>query len=86
MISKDQGRVIRFIRNFDIKFDKLIKRKDAVQRKIGLAVLLRETQKGIFVTMKIDASNFVSKEFEIDKEYAQNKECVLENIKSQFSN
>lgn len=75
----------KIYRNFDIKFDKLIKRKDAVQRKIGLAVLLKETQKGIFVTMKIDASNFVSKEFEIDKEYAQNKECVMENIKSQFS-
>lgn len=75
----------KIYRNFDIKFDKLIKFKDIIQRKIGLKVLLKETQRGIFVTLKIDSNNFISKEFEIKKEYTQNKENVMEIFKNQFS-
>lgn len=71
-------------RNFDLQFSKLIERKDSFQRKIGIRVVLKETQKGIQVSFKSDGE-FVFEELEIKKEYAENKELCLKNIRTVFS-
>ncbi|MDD3032922.1 MAG: U32 family peptidase [Candidatus Pacebacteria bacterium] len=71
-------------RNFDLEFNKLITNKNSFQRKIGIKVSLKETQKGIYVSFKA-GNSFVSEEIEISKDYANDKELSFENIKSQFS-
>jgi len=75
----------KIYRNFDIKFDKLIKQEDFIQRKIGLNFSVQETQKGLHVLVKDESENFVSSEIMLDKKYAENKDLAFKNIKNQFS-
>ena len=74
----------KIYRNFDLQFDKQIRREGSIQRKIGLKVVFKETQKGIYISVKAN-NNSVSEELELSKEYAENKDLALENIKNQFS-
>ncbi|MDD4358258.1 MAG: U32 family peptidase [Candidatus Pacebacteria bacterium] len=71
--------------NFDIKFDRVFKQKDFIQRKIGLSFALKEVQNGIYVSIKDDAKHEVSEEFKVEKEYAKDKGLAIKNIENQFS-
>jgi len=74
----------KIYRNFDLKFDREIRAKEAFKRKIGLKIFLNETQKGFFVSFS-NGENTISKEIEIKKEFSLNKEKAIENIKTQLS-
>ncbi|MDD4661661.1 MAG: U32 family peptidase [Candidatus Pacebacteria bacterium] len=74
----------KIYRNYDLQFDKDIRKKDSIVRKMPLKIIFKETQKGIYVSFKVDADNYVFKEILLNKEYSKNKEQSLENIKNHF--
>ncbi|MDD5639776.1 MAG: U32 family peptidase [Candidatus Pacebacteria bacterium] len=71
-------------RNFDISFEKQIK-NNPIKRIVPIFFEIKESEKGIVISVKDEEGIEVVLEKEIEKVLADNKEGALQNIKLQFS-